>query len=270
MYSRQVGSAALICAVVLVLAGCVSTTGGQSMRAGARSTSMVPQPAPWTTTGPPAPPAPEATFAAPPAVPTVTMKPRPKVRNVIVSGIARGTGGIIYRTIVIGFRRTTCPECAPVTVTTDHNGAYAVSVPMGSYVVACAAGPYVCTVAGSEDLADTVTAAGHPPTAVQSPDGPSVYGRVVTTDGLPVPYATITLLARRLGQRLSTNTATDGSYHLAADSGNYLIICITPDADFACGPTGGSGGPDQVTVGAHAQRVEFVLCRVRDHPRCLS
>lgn len=286
MYAGRVGIATLVCGM-LVFVGW-STTGGQSVRPATVVSRAGPRAQVSSATATAATPATSAGLVAAVSATTAgTIKARPKVRNVTVYGVARGAGGVTYRGVRVGFRRTTCPGCAPMTVTTDRNGAYAVSVPIDTYVVTCVATPQVCTVAGSEDLSATVTVRSDAildisvrvesgATGPRRGGGHVVYGHVLTTAGLPVPRTTIQLIRRphwlppHGGQTFFTDTVPDGSYGVVVDAGVFLIACITPNPGYRCGPTGGDGSPFTVTAAAQPQRVDFVLCRSADYPGCLT
>lgn len=279
MHGGRVASAALLCAVVM-FAGCSLPTRGQAVRAKPVSVEMAPATAAAPTTLVAVVP-PSAAGPAPPTavLPDTSLEPRPKTANARVSGRARGADGTASRHVVVGFTKVTCPRCAPMTVVTDDDGAYAVSVPPDAYVVACTAGPRVCSVAGSSKRADTVTirsttrldlsVQGGAPTGM--PVNDSVYGQVRTVAGAPVPDTTIELVQPyELRHRLFADTMADGSYRLAVAGGVYLVACITPTTDYECGPVGGDGNPYAVRVANGPQRIDFLLCRSRDYPGCLS
>lgn len=298
MYGRRVGVVTLICAMVM-FAGCSLPTRGQPLRANtvsvptALTISAAPTTRPVRVLPPAADPGPIAVAATTRVLPDTSLKPRPKVANAIVSGHARGANGAAIGHVVVGFRKATCPRCAPMTVGTDADGAYTVSVPMDAYLVGCSAPARICSVAGRVDRAGRVIIRSSSTTLdlsvlnlpvrarsrtdrPQQGRGSAVYGEVVygdarTSQGLPVPRITIELVPlQQPRERLFTDTVADGSYRLAAGEGVFLVACIAPEPGDACGPAGGSGDPYAVKVADVSRHLEFILCRTGDYPACLA
>jgi hypothetical protein len=201
----------------------------------------------------------------------------------LVDGFAEAEDSSSLPNVTLTFRLQHCGTCPAVTVTTDKDGNYTVSLGDGVWVATCTYPTAACVPLNATDgrstTYDTTTGVGAGPIAQvrvpygpdgpqsQPPQTPTLSGHVKTPDGKPVAGATVTLEPVAGNSTPHTTTDASGGYAFYEVGGVYNAIC---DASIGgCGGAGTDGGPNPVTLSG-AQTLNFIACPQPLYPACLK